>query len=229
MRRVGDNMKGRTHLAIGLGIGAAASIGKTPEIIPVIIFVSGLASLAPDLDGNNLLNKHVTKTASKIKKVGVFPAIALMAVSLATLFLDVNTIPHMDEGWLNQKFKILLFVWGAVILGVSLRNQETLKNILMSIIGFILIYYAALNELWWLLMFALFIGFVGWFAHRGPTHTIWALIYWWYMSYLLEASMGVKGLALVSTLSYLSHIVGDMLTKRGVKFLHPITNKVFRI
>jgi inner membrane protein len=78
-------------------------------------------------------------------------------------------------------------------------------------------------------MFAFFIGGAGWFPHRGGTHTIWALFYWVVMSYLLEQGTGIKGIALVSSLSYLSHIVGDMLTKRGVKFLHPITNKVFRI
>lgn len=63
-------MKGRTHLTIGLGIGAVASVSQSLETIPVILVASGLASLAPDLDGNNLLNKRVTKTAKLIKKSG---------------------------------------------------------------------------------------------------------------------------------------------------------------
>lgn len=61
-------MKGRTHLTIGLGIGTVASVSQAPEMIPVVLAVSAVASLAPDLDGNNLLNKHVTKTARQIKK-----------------------------------------------------------------------------------------------------------------------------------------------------------------
>jgi inner membrane protein len=222
-------MKGRTHLTVGLGIGAVASVSQTLETIPVILIVSGVASLAPDLDGNNLLNRRVTKTAKQIKKSGVYVAGLLMVLSLLTYFLDVDFLSFLDEGWLGQQNKLLLFVWGAVILGFSLRSQETLKNILMSIIGIWLLYYAATNELGWLVMFALYIGVVGWFAHRGTTHTIWAVIYWWYMSYLLEVNMGVNGLALISTIAYLSHIVGDMLTKQGVKFLYPLIHKVFRL
>jgi len=221
-------MKGRTHLAIGLGIGAVASVNQPLEMMPVILVASGVASLAPDLDGNNLLNKRVTKTAKLIKKSGVFVGGILMVLALVTYFLDVNYLSFINDKWFSQQNSPLLFGWGAVILGLSFKGQETLKNILMSILSLILLYYAATNELWWLIMFALYIGGAGWFAHRGPTHTIWALIYWWYMSHLLEVNTKVDGLALISTIAYLSHILGDMLTKKGVKFLYPVINKVFR-
>ncbi|MGN7299417.1 metal-dependent hydrolase [Ferdinandcohnia sp. SAFN-114] len=221
-------MKGRTHLAIGLGIGAVASVNQPLEMMPVILVASGVASLAPDLDGNNLLNKRVTKTAKLIKKSGVFVGGILMVLALVTYFLDVNYLSFINDKWFSQQNSPLLFGWGAVILGLSFKGQETLKNILMSILSLILLYYAATNELWWLIMFALYIGGAGWFAHRGPTHTIWALIYWWYMSHLLEVNTKVDDLALISTIAYLSHILGDMLTKKGVKFLYPVINKVFR-
>ncbi|MEH7226609.1 metal-dependent hydrolase [Bacillus sp. JJ1566] len=222
-------MKGRTHLTVGLGIGVVASVSQSFEMMPVILVASGVASLAPDLDGNNLLNKRVTKTAKLIKKGGVFVGGMLMLLSLVTFFLDLNFLSFLDEKWFNQQNKLLLFGWGAVILGLSLKSQETLKNILMSLLSLFLLYYAVSNEFWWLVMFAVYIGGAGWFAHRGPTHSIWALVYWWYMSHLLEVSTEVDGLALISTISYLSHIVTDMLTKKGVKFLYPLTNKVFRI
>lgn len=222
-------MKGRTHLTIGLGIGAVASVSQPLEIMPVILAASGVASLAPDLDGNNLLNKRVTKTAKLIKKSGVFVGGALIILSLVTYFFDVNFLSFIDGKWFTQQNKLLLLGWGAVIIGLSLKSQETLKNILMSIFSLFLLYYAITDELWWLVLFALYIGGAGWFPHRGATHTIWALIYWWYMSYLLQVSTGVENLALISTLAYLSHIGGDMLTKKGVKFLYPVTNKVFRM
>ncbi|TSI04520.1 metal-dependent hydrolase [Lysinibacillus sp. BW-2-10] len=222
-------MKGRTHLTIGLGIGAVASVSQPLEMIPVILVASGIASLAPDLDGNNLLNKRITNTAKLIKKRGIFIGVALMVLSLVTYFLDVNFLSSLDGKWFTQQNKLLLFGCGAIIIGLSLKSQETLKNILMSILSLFLLYYAITDELWWLVMFALYIGGVGWFPHRGLTHTIWALAYWWYMSYLLQVSTGVDGLALISTIAYLSHIVGDMSTKKGIKFLYPFTNKVFRI
>ncbi|WP_428912368.1 metal-dependent hydrolase [Niallia sp. Krafla_26] len=222
-------MKGRTHLTIGLGIGAVGAFTQPLEMMPIILAASGVASLAPDLDGNNLLNKRVTKTAKLIKKRGAFAGGALIALALVTIFLDAHYLSFLDDRLLEQQNKLLLLGLGAVILGFSLRSQETLKNILMVIIGLFLVCYAATNELWWLVMFAVYIGGVGWFAHRGPTHTIWALIYWWYMSHLLEVSTAVDGIALISTIAYLSHLVGDMLTKKGVKFLSPLTNKVFRI
>ncbi|MEH7381955.1 metal-dependent hydrolase [Bacillus sp. JJ1533] len=222
-------MKGRTHLTIGLGIGVVASVSQSLETMPIMLVAAGVASLAPDLDGNNLLNKRVTKTAKLIKKGGVFVGVALMALSLITFLLDINFLSFFDEKWFNQQNRLLLFGWGAIILGLSLKSQETLKNILMSIVSLFLLYYAVTNETWWLVMFALYLGGSGWFAHRGPTHTIWALIYWWYMSYLLQVSTGVETIALISTIAYLSHIAGDMLTKKGVKFLYPLTDKVFRI
>lgn len=222
-------MKGRTHLTIGLGIGAIASVTQPLEMMPVILIASGVASLAPDLDGNNLLNKRITKTAKLIKKRGVFIGGILIALAIVTLILNENFWPFLDERWLEQQNKLFLLGLGAVILGFSLRSQETLKNILMGIISLFLLYYAGTNELWGLVMFAIYIGGVGWFAHRGPTHTIWALIYWWYMSHLIEVNTAVDGIALISTIAFLSHIVGDMLTKKGVKFLYPLTNKVFRI
>ena len=222
-------MKGKTHLAVGLGIGVIASFNQPAEFIPIVIVTSGIASLAPDLDGNNLLNKRVTKAAKQFKELGLIAALALMIFSVVSLFLDENSLPFLNDSWFTLQNKLLMFVLGAVILCFALRKQETLKNILMSLIGLALIYYATTNELWWLVMFGLYIGGAGWFSHRGPTHTIWALIYWGAMSYLLEESTGVKGLTLISSLSYLSHMVGDMLTKRGVKLLAPVTNKVFRI
>ncbi|CAM5206946.1 Inner membrane protein OS=Ureibacillus acetophenoni OX=614649 GN=SAMN05877842_11652 PE=4 SV=1 [Ureibacillus acetophenoni] len=221
-------MKGRTHLAIGLGIGAVASVNQSLEMIPVILTATGVASLAPDLDGNNLLNKRVTKTAKLIKKQGVIAGVALMILSLITYFLELKFLSFLDGDWFTQQNKILLFVFGAIIIGLSLKSQETLKNILMSILSLCLLYYAIIDELWWLVMFALYLGIAGWFPHRGLTHTIWALAYWCYMSYLLQISTGVNNLALISTIAYLSHIVGDMITKKGVKFIYPLANKVFR-
>ena len=219
-------MKGRTHLTIGLGIGTVASVSQAPEMIPVVLAVSAVASLAPDLDGNNLLNKHVTKTARQIKKGGQFVGGIIMILSLAAY---VNLLPFLDGDWFTQQNKLLFLALGAIIIAMSMRSQETLKNILMTILSLFLLYYAVTDELWWLVLFAVYIGAAGWFPHRGFTHTIWAVIFWAYMSHLLEVSTGADNLAIISTMAYLSHILGDMMTKKGVKFLAPITNKVFKI
>jgi inner membrane protein len=223
-KREGRDVKGQTHLAIGIGIGAIASVNQPLEHIPFVLATAGVASLAADLDGNNLLNKRITKTVRTFKRIGWTLAIAIMVLALGSFFIRESALPN----WLTMKNKLQLLAVGAVLLGLSLRSQETLKNILMSIIGLFLLYYAATNEIWWLFMFAFFLGGVGWFPHRGVTHTIWALAYWIGMSYLLEQGTGITGILLVSSLSYLSHIIADMLTKRGVKFLHPLTSKVFR-
>jgi inner membrane protein len=218
-------VKGHTHLAIGLGIGAIASIQQPLEHIPYVLTAAGIASLAADLDGNNLLNKRITKTVRIFKKIGWIMAIAIMFVALGSIFIHERFLPSS----FTLYNKLLLLAIGAVLLGFALRSQETLKNILMSFIGLFLLYYAATHEIWWLAMFAFFLGGAGWFPHRGATHTIWAVAYWMAMSYLLEQSTEIKGMALVSSLSYLSHIAGDMMTKRGVKFLAPLSGRVFRL
>jgi len=149
-----------------------------------------------------------------------------MILSLAAY---VNLLPFLDGEWFTQQNKLLFLALGAIIIAMSMRSQETLKNILMTILSLFLLYYAITDELWWLVLFAVYIGAAGWFPHRGFTHTIWAVVFWAYMSHLLEVSTGAENLAIISTMAYLSHILGDMMTKKGVKFLAPITNKVFKI
>lgn len=222
-------MKGRTHLAVGLGIGIVGSFNQSPEYIPIILAASGVSSLAPDLDGNNLLNKFVTKTAKQLKKWGFIGGLTLIILSLFILVSDENSLPFLNRYWVDQQRLLILLGVGIIILGISIKKQELLKNILMSLIGIALLYYGSIHDIWWLVMFALYIGGAGWFSHRGFTHTVWALIYWAAMSYLLEQSVEIGGLALILTLSYFSHIAGDMLTKRGVKFFKPVSNKVFRV
>src|SRR5690606_41443913 len=85
-----------------------------------------------------------------------------------------NFLSFLDEKWFNQQNKLLLFGWGVVIIGLSLKSQETLKNILMTILSLFLLYYAVSNESWWMVMFALYIGVAGWFAHRGDRKSVWA-------------------------------------------------------
>lgn len=222
-------MKGKTHLAVGAGIGLIASFHQPVEAIPIVMVTSGVASLAADLDGNNLLNKRVTSVAKQIKKFGLIISLLCMLIASIAIFIDENSFPFLKTSWFSFESNLLLFGVGVVILGFSFRKQETLKNILMSLIGLLLIYYGVNHEVWWLVMFALYIAIAGWFSHRGATHTIWALLYWMVMSYLLEKNTGIQGLTLTSSLSYLSHIIGDMLTKRGVKFFQPLINKTFRI
>ncbi len=151
-------MQGKTHLAIGIGIGVIASINQPAEFIPIVIASSGVASLAPDLDGNNLLNKQVTKIAKLFKEFGLIVALALMIFSVVLLLFESISLPVINESWFTLQNKLLMFVLGAVILSFTFRKQETLKNILMSLISLGLIYYAATNELWWLVMLGLYIG-----------------------------------------------------------------------
>ncbi|WP_245831746.1 hypothetical protein [Oceanobacillus senegalensis] len=84
--------------------------------MPVILVASGVASLAPDQDGNNLLNKRVTKTAKLIKKRGVFVGTTLIALSLFTFFFDKSFLSFLDERWFEQQNRLLLLGLGAVIL-----------------------------------------------------------------------------------------------------------------
>jgi inner membrane protein len=182
VRKGSEVVKGQAHLAVGLGIGVIASFNQPPEHVPILLVTAGIASLAADLDGNNLLNKRVTKTAKQFKEVGLVIAIVFMILSVISIFLDGNSLPFLNRKWITLQNKLLLFGVGAVILGFAHRSQETLKNILMSVIGLVLFYYSVSNEIWWLVMFAFFIGGAGWFSHRGATHTIWALFYWVEMS-----------------------------------------------
>ncbi len=68
------------------------------------------------------------------------------------------------------------------------------------------------------------------FKHRKALHNILSLAITSIVSLIIALRTGIGWIPAVSfTLGYISHIIGDMMTRRGVAFLYPFRGEYYRL
>lgn len=162
-------MTGKTHMAIGVALGLSLAANKPVNEQLIIVGVSAIGSLLPDLD-------------------------------------------H-PKAKLNQK--ILLF-----------KNKLFSVLFYLSISASLVYFYLQQGESIFLLL-ALTIFLMGISSHRGFTHSILGfllvsniarlVIYKYNLNFLIYKSF---------TLSYLSHLLTDFLTPKGIQLFYPIGKNI---
>ncbi|ANE45516.1 metal-dependent hydrolase [Paenibacillus swuensis] len=212
-------MKGSTHLAIGaaIGIGAAAYYPFTLQNAALYITVASFSALSPDLDGPSMLSSHLGKLSRWINLLLIGLGAALLGiVAYQYFYLD-----HFQLKWASVG--IMVFLLGLLV------SQGTLRNALVSLVGCGVIYAAWTMEMHWLIGFGVFVAWAPWLKHRGLTHTLWALLAWGAIGYGLEQQLHITGLMNTAFVGYLSHLLTDTITPKGVKWLYPLYNKSFKV
>ncbi|MGN7355862.1 metal-dependent hydrolase [Paenibacillus sp. SAF-054] len=212
-------MKGSTHLAIGVAIGAAAAAHYpfTLKHAAIYIAVSALSALSADLDGPSMLSSKIGQFSKWLREMLYWSGLLLIVI-LAWLYF-------------TEKFFVVEYSLTALslfLLGLIIKDG-LMRNILVSIIGLVLLYYGWSHHMMWLAGFGIFVAVAPWLKHRGMTHTIWALGLWAGIGSGLEQQLQLEGIMLVATLGYMSHLVADSLTPSGVKWLYPIIKKSFKL
>jgi inner membrane protein len=212
-------MTGKTHLAIGAAVGAAASIyfPFTLEHAALYIAVAGFSALSADLDGPSMLSSKLSKISKLIRELTLWSGFLLAGIICYYFFTDQSPSP------------IYIGVAAAVFLLGLVAKQGVIRNVLASVVGCIVMYAGYYYQMNWLIGFGLFSAWVPWLKHRGMTHTIWAVPIWGAIGWGLENQLQIEGIAIVAMLGYLSHLVADTLTPSGVKWLYPLTKKSFKI
>jgi inner membrane protein len=212
-------MKGTTHLAIGIAIGAAASAAYpfTVKNAALYITVAVFSALSADLDGQSMLIGKLNKV-SKILRNAVLWSGVLLAIA-ATYLYYVQRLFYPELTAISVMVLLLGFV----------ATAGTFRNALVSAIGGGLLYSGWIWEMNWLMGFGLFVAWVPWLAHRGMTHTVWAAALWGAIGWGLEQQLGVEGITVVSVVGYLSHLLADTLTPSGVKWLFPFSKKSIKL
>jgi inner membrane protein len=212
-------MTGKTHLAIGAAVGAAASVYYpfTLEHAALYIAVAGFSALSADLDGPSMLSTKLSKLSKLIRELTLWSGCLLAGIVAYYFFTDQSPSP------------VYIGVAAAIFLLGLVAKQGVIRNVLASVVGCMVMYAGYYYQMNWLIGFGLFSAWVPWLKHRGMTHTIWAVPIWGYIGLGLENQLQVEGIAIVSMLGYLSHLVADTLTPSGVKWLYPLTKKSFKI
>lgn len=214
-------MNGKTHLAIGASIGAACTLYFSPaqqlDSMVAYIGVASFSALAADLDGPSILTRKLTKLSRNLHQFTLIGGIAGLAFSLY-LWLTTSSFSPL---WIGASV-------AAILIGLIV-NRSAMRNALVSIIGAGLGVYGISEGWYWLIGLGLFTVIAPWLKHRGLTHTIWVVPIWGLMGYGLEQQLAIEGLGLTASLGYLSHIIADMLTPAGVRWLYPLTKKKFKL
>jgi inner membrane protein len=212
-------MKGSTHLAIGAAIGVAASMYYPFNLNNATIYLSvaALSALSADLDGPSVLSGKLGKLSKLIRELSLWTGMLFLA-GVAYLYFNEDRIHPV-----YPTIAVILCLLGFI------TKEGTIRNVLVSLVGCGLLYAGWITKQEWLMGFGLFVIWVPWLAHRGLTHTIWALLVWGAIGWGLEQQLRVEGIMAVSIAGYASHLLADTLTPAGVKWLYPIFKKSIKM
>lgn len=212
-------MTGRTHLAIGAAIGAAAAVYYSPglEDAAVYIGVAAFSALSADLDGPSMLSSKLTKLSKRIRE---------LALGFGILYLVMVVILYAT----GQPVNPVIAGGGiaALLLGLVMK-QGFVRNALVSLAGLYIVYCGLAGDRLWMLGLGLFVVIAPWLKHRGLTHTIWVVPLWWWLGIGLERELDMEGIAAAAALGYLSHLAADTLTPSGVRWLYPLVKKPLKL
>lgn len=212
-------MTGKTHLAIGAAIGAAAAAYYTADLEQTAYYVgiAAFSALSADLDGQSMLSSKLGKISKFIREFALYGAFLFLAI-VAYYYFAGKTLSPLVVG-----------ACGAAVLSGLVMKEGAIRNGLVSVVGAALIYAGYKYGMNWLMGFGLFVAWVPWLKHRGMTHTVWAIPIWGAIAWGLERQVALDGVTIVAMLGYLSHLVADTLTPSGVKWLYPLVKKSFKI
>ncbi|MFB9330645.1 metal-dependent hydrolase [Paenibacillus aurantiacus] len=212
-------MKGRTHLTIGIGIGAVCSALYADSLQTAAIYtaVAAFSSLSADLDGTSMLSSKIGKLSRLLRGLFVWGGAAGL-IACAALYFGAE--------WSNTTAWIASGL--TLILGL-LTQSGFLRDLLVSLIGAGLLFYGWPSGTTWLIGLGVFIGIAPWLNHRGMTHTLWAVAAWGWIGLEFEQCYKIENAGLVAVYGYLSHLVADTLTPSGVKWFYPLLNKSLKL
>jgi inner membrane protein len=90
-------MKGSTHLAIGLAIGAAASAyyPLTAKNASIYLAVAAFSALSPDLDGTGMLSSKLGKLTKLLRELALWSGVLLIAAAAYFYFIHSLFYPNL--------------------------------------------------------------------------------------------------------------------------------------
>lgn len=212
-------MKGSTHFLIGVGIGVGATLHYPFSVDHASIYLTTatFSALAADLDHQNVLNAKLTKVAHSL--LSLLLALGLLVIVVASyVAMSGREVPIIS--WI---FATLLILIGL------LTRSGLLRNLLMTSIASCIAFLAWSESIEWMIGLAAFVGIVPWLPHRGLSHTLWACLLWATIGRFAEQDLQIPGLAIVASLGYLSHLIGDSVTSNGLKWFYPVSDYKFHL
>ncbi|GAB2964005.1 hypothetical protein GCM10027048_36610 [Hymenobacter coalescens] len=205
-------------MAIGLitGAGIAAVTADVRLSLPGIA-LAGFSALAPDLD-------HPNSRLSK--RMGFMQGYMRWSFAAGAAVLSVYAFLNVPPGP-NQRVMYMAAL-AMFLVGMAMQSQSARKLALLFT-GVAAVLTGLYVQVLWLSLLGGFVATAPFTTHRSWTHTIWAAALWTYIGHLANQDLGWHGVATYAGAGYLSHLLADTLTKSGVRYLLPLSDKALKL
>ena len=206
-------MNGTAHTAIGAATGfmIANTFENEPSVTLLLVGLGAVSGLMPDLDIDGKLRNKITLSHKVIQAAAQLIGILLIIYSLY-------------EGRNVER-------WAGIGIGVSMMILSAFikqKHMLMISGAGVLAGGFSLQENW-LLLLGIYLIVASLVSHRSYTHSILGIVFFGFIAFHLESSLGIDGVYYTCLGGYVSHLVADMklfpFNKRGVKLFLPFSSK----
>ena len=206
-------MNGTAHTAIGAATGfmIANRFDSEPSVTLLLVGLGAVSGLMPDLDIDGKLRNKITLSHKVIQAAAQLIGILLIIYS----FYEERNM----ERWMG-----IGIGFGMMILSAFIKQKHML---IISGVG-VLAGGLSLQENW-LLLLGIYILIASLVSHRSYTHSILGIVFFGFIAFNLERSVGIEGVYYACLGGYISHLVADMklfpFNKRGIKLFLPLSSK----
>ena len=211
-------MKGSSHAAIGITVGAIAGYQVQPDLYSAAIgaAVGGVSALVPDLDTNGLASNKITLSKKVAQWLMQFAGIGILLAIIYQYFttgFSYSIILYAGAG-------LLFFIISRFI---TQRRMLTLTGVMVMWLGIVM------HQSIGILLAGSYIVIASFLPHRSYTHSLLGLAFYAFILNHLQQEWAIDGLFVAGVAGYASHLVADMkilpMNRRGVKWFAPLWNK----
>lgn len=212
-------MRGKAHLLVGSMATIELAIICGSPVTPAAVATAVFFSVAADLDepNSNVMNHVVNKkTVANIHNIIMLGLCAMIFfvyyktsknfyISIAASVLTAVIIGKRFTSGILRRIMIFLFFMLIAVVALSL-SLNTSSIVLLALVS----------------LFPLL-------KHRSLTHSVFMLAIIGGVLYMVEIGVKVDGVLFCGVVSYITHIILDIITKRGVPLFYPISKKYHHI
>lgn len=212
-------MKSKAHLIIGTLSAVEISLLMGLSLNPITVATAAFLSVAPDIDEPNskVLDKLVSKkTTKKIHSTLIFTML------IACFYLYTKTEKSVYIGVVLSLIAIS-FIEKKITVN---HTRSIILTLVMLLISTTLLIY---NVNAGIVVLSFLIALFPITNHRSLTHSALIVVLIFSILKYIEYSLHIKDLAIIASTALISHLLCDIVTKRGIPIFYPFSKKYFSL
>lgn len=212
-------MKSKSHLIIGTLSAVEIALLMGLNITPITASVAAFLSVAPDIDepNSNVMNALVSKKTTKT--IHHFLIFILLLVCFyfysktnknvyIGIVLSLVAIHLIEKRFTANKTRSIILCGVMIFIGLTMMLYNVNPGIV--VLTFLISSFPIMN-------------------HRSFTHSLTILFVIYVILKYIEITLHIRDLAIIGTCAFGSHLICDIITKRGIPIFYPFSKKYYSI